>query len=155
MHTRFEIFSAARTGGETHGQELEWLLPGGRRALLGSGELIDSESGRVRPRALGGALAGPVVSRSGRWVLGTTDAGVVEVPLPAGTPVTTIVPAAAEPALSRDETQHAYVRREGHGSELWVAARAGSDAASRPNNVEHSTTAADSTTGMYFSQRGS
>ena len=41
------------------------LLPGGRRALLGSGELVDAEAGRIRRRALGGTVEGPVVGRSG------------------------------------------------------------------------------------------
>ena len=102
------------------------LLPGGRRALLGSGELLDAETGTLRPRALGGALAGPLVGRSGTAVLGTTEAGVVEAPLPAGTPVRTLVEGAAEPALSPDESLLAWVRREGTASELWVGSRDGS-----------------------------
>jgi hypothetical protein len=102
------------------------LLPGGRRVLLGSGQMIDAEAGTLRPQALGGALAGPVVGRSGRSVVGTTEAGVVEVPLPAGTPVRTLVADAAEPSISPDESLLAFVRREGRSSELWVARRDGS-----------------------------
>jgi len=102
------------------------LLPGGRRALLASGDLVDAETGTFRPRALGGALAGPVVGRSGSAVVGTTAAGVVEVPLPAGTPARTLVAGAFEPSLSPDESLLAFVRREGRSSELWVARRDGS-----------------------------
>ena len=104
------------------------LLPGGRRALLGSGELIDVEAGTLRPHALGGSLAAPVVGRSGSVVVGTTAEGVVEVPLPAGTPVKTLAPGAVEPALSPDERSLAFVRRDGGASELWVAARDGGGA---------------------------
>lgn len=104
------------------------LLPGGRRALLGSGEMIDVEAGTLRPHALGGALAGPAVGPSGSVVIGTTAAGVVEAPLPAGTPVRTLAAGGVEPALSPDERSLAFVRREGRASELWVAARDGSGA---------------------------
>ena len=102
------------------------LLPGGRRALLGSGELVDAEAGRIRRRALGGAVAGPVVGRSGSAVIGTTEAGVVEVPLPAGTPARTLVADGFEPSLSPDESLLAFVRRDDSSSELWVARRDGS-----------------------------
>ena len=104
------------------------LLPGGRRALLGSGELIDVEAGTLRPHALGGALGAPTVGRSGSAVVGTTEAGVVEAPLPAGTPVRTLAPGAVEPALSPDERSLAFLRRDGSASELWVANRDGSGA---------------------------
>jgi len=102
------------------------LLPGGRRLLLGSGELLDSTAGTLRPRALGGSLAAPVVGRSGRAVVGTTADGVVEAPLPAGAPLRTLAAGAVEPSLSRDEALLAWVRREGRASELWVALRDGS-----------------------------
>ena len=102
------------------------LLPGGRRALLGSGELLDAEAGRIRRRALGGTVEGPVVGRSGSAVIGTTAAGVVEVPLPAGTPATTLAAGAVEPSLSADEGLLAVVRRADSSSELWVAQRDGS-----------------------------
>ncbi len=102
------------------------LLPGGRRALLGSGELVDAEAGRIRRRALGGAVEGPVVGRSGSAVIGTTEAGVVEVPLPAGTPARTLAAGAFEPSLSPDESLLAFVRRDDSSSELWVARRDGS-----------------------------
>ncbi|MBK9373797.1 MAG: serine/threonine-protein kinase [Holophagales bacterium] len=101
------------------------LLPGGRRALLGSGELLDADAGRLRRRALGGTLAGPVVGGSGSAVIGTTEEGIVEVPLPAGTPVRTLVADGLEPCLSPDESQLAFVRRDGSSSELWVARRDG------------------------------
>ena len=102
------------------------LLPGGSRALLGSGDLVDVETGSVRPRALGGALGSPVVGRSGSTVVGTTEAGVVEVPFPAGAPASTLAAGGFEPALSRDESLLAYVRHDGGASELWVARRDGS-----------------------------
>jgi hypothetical protein len=102
------------------------LLPGGRRALLGSGELVDAEAGRIRRRALGGTVEGPVVGRSGSVVIGTTEAGVVEVPLPAGTPARTLAAGAFEPSLSSDESLLAFVRRDEASSELWVARRDGS-----------------------------
>ena len=102
------------------------LLPGGRRALLGSGELVDAEAGRIRRRALGGTVEGPVVGRSGSAVIGTTEAGVVEVPLPAGTPARTLVADGFEPSLSPDESLLAFVRRDDSSSELWVARRDGS-----------------------------
>ena len=102
------------------------LLPGGTRALLGSGEIVDSEAGTLRPRALGGALAAPVVGRSGSAVVGTTEAGGVEVPFPAGSPARVLAAGAFEPALSRDESRLAFVRRDGGASELWVARRDGS-----------------------------
>jgi hypothetical protein len=102
------------------------LLPGGNRALLGSGELIDIETGTLRPLALGGPVSGPFVGRSGRTVVGTTAAGVVEVPLPDGTPVRTLVAGAAEPSLSPDESLLAFIRRDESSSELWVARRDGS-----------------------------
>lgn len=102
------------------------LLPGGRRALLGSGELLDAEAGRIRRRALGGAVEAPVVGRSGSAVIGTTEAGVVEVPLPAGTPARTLAADAFEPSLSPDESLLAFVRRDESWSELWVARRDGS-----------------------------
>ncbi len=101
------------------------LLPGGRRALLGSGELVDAEAGRVRRRALGGTVEGPVVGCSGSAVIGTTEAGVVEVPLPAGTPARTLVADGFEPSLSPDESLLAFVRRDDSSSELWVARRDG------------------------------
>jgi hypothetical protein len=101
------------------------LLPGGDRALLGSGDLVDSESGTVRLRALGGPLASPVVGRSGSAVIGTAGAGVVEVPLPAGAPVRTLVADAADPALSPDERLLAFVIRDEHWSELWLSHRDG------------------------------
>ncbi len=101
------------------------LLPGGRRVLLASGEVVDTEAGTLRPRALGGALAGPVVGRSGSAVVGTTESGVVEVPLPAGVPPRTLAAGAVEPALSPDESLLAFVRREERSSELWVARRDG------------------------------
>jgi hypothetical protein len=101
------------------------LLPGGSRVLLGSGELVDSEAGTLRPRALGGSLAGLVVGRSGSAAIGTTEAGVVEAPLPAGVPVRTLAAGAVEPAVSRDEAALAFVRRVDGGSELWVARRDG------------------------------
>jgi hypothetical protein len=50
----------------------------------------------------------------------------VEVPLPAGTPARTLAAGASEPALSHDESLVAFVRRDGHSSELWVARRDGS-----------------------------
>ena len=56
-------------------------------------------------------LAGLVVGRSGSAVVGTTAAGVVEVPLPAGTPVRTLAAGATEPALSPDERSLAFVLR--------------------------------------------
>ena len=102
------------------------LLPGGARALLGNGALVDAESGTVRPRALGGAVGSPVVGRSGSAVVGTTEAGVVEVPFPAGMPARVLAAGAFEPALSRDESLLAFVRRDGSASELWVARRDGS-----------------------------
>jgi hypothetical protein len=102
------------------------LLPGGTRALLGSGELVDSESGTIRRHALGGPVAGPLVGRSGRSVVGTTPAGVVEVPLPTGGPARTLAANAVEPALSPDESLIAFVRRDGRSSDLWVARRDGS-----------------------------
>ena len=102
------------------------LLPGGRRALLGSGELVDAEAGRIRRRALGGTVEGPVVGRSGTTVVGTTEAGVVEVPLPAGSPARTLAAGAFEPSLSPDEGLLAFVRRDDSSSELWVARRDGS-----------------------------
>jgi hypothetical protein len=102
------------------------LLPGGRRALLGSGELVDAEAGRIRRRALGGTVEGPVVGRSGSAVIGTTEAGVVEVPLPAGTPARTLAADAVEPSLSPDEGLLVFVRRDESSSELWVARRDGS-----------------------------
>lgn len=101
------------------------LLPGGRRALLGSGELLDAEAGRIRRRALGGTVEGPVVGRSGSTVIGTTEAGIVEVPLPAGTPARTLVADGYEPSLSPNESQVAFVRRDDSSSELWVARRDG------------------------------
>ncbi len=102
------------------------LLPGGRRALLGSGELVDAEAGRLRRHALGGTLEGLTVGRSGSAVIGTTEAGIVEVPLPAGTPARTLVVDGLEPCLSPDESLLAFVRRDGRSSELWVARRNGS-----------------------------
>ena len=102
------------------------LLPGGRRVLLGSGELVDAESTRLRRLALGGAVEGPVVGRSGSAVIGTTEAGIVEVPLPAGTPARTLAADGVEPALSPDESLLAFVRRDVPSSELWVARRDGS-----------------------------
>jgi serine/threonine protein kinase len=113
------------------------LLPGGRRALLGSGELLDAEAGRLRRRALGGTLAGPIVGGSGSAVIGTTEAGIVEVPLPAGTPVKTLVADGLEPCLSPDESLLAFVRRDGGASELWVARRDGSS----PRRVARADTA--------------
>ena len=113
------------------------LLPGGRRALLGSGELVDAEAGRLRRRALGGAVEGPVVGRSGNAVIGTTEAGVVEVPLPAGTPARTLAADAFEPSLSPDESLLAFVRRDGPSSELWVARRDGNS----PRRVARADTA--------------
>jgi hypothetical protein len=104
------------------------LLPSGRKALLGSGELLDTTTGALRPRALGGALTGLAVGRTGSSVAATSAAGVVEAPLPAGTPLRTLVAGASEPAFSRDETRLAYVRREGGTSELWVARRDASEA---------------------------
>ncbi len=104
------------------------LLPGARKALLGNGELLDTTTGALRPRALGGALTGLVVGRTGSAVAATSAAGVVEAPLPAGTPLRTLVPGASEPAFSRDESLLAYVRREGGTSELWVARRDASEA---------------------------
>ena len=103
------------------------LLPGGRRALLGSGELVDLETGALRPLSLGGTLSGPVVGRGGRSVLGTTDAGVVEAPLPAGVPLAVLVPGGREPSLSPDESLLAWVMRDGPASELWVGRRDGGE----------------------------
>lgn len=104
------------------------LLPSGRKAILGNGELLDTTTGALRPRALGGALTGLVVGRTGSAVAATSASGIVEAPLPAGTPLRTLVPGASEPALSRDESSLAYVRREGGTSELWVARRDASEA---------------------------
>lgn len=103
------------------------LLPGGRRALLADGELLDVETRTLRPRALGGPLSGPLVGRSGTAAVGTTDAGVVEVPLPDGAPARTLAAGATEPAISPDEALLAFVRRESGSSELWVARRDGSE----------------------------
>lgn len=113
------------------------LLPGGRRALLGNGELLDTEAGRLRPRALGGSVGGLLVGRSGSAVIGTTGAGVVEVPFPAGTPARTLAADAFEPSLSPDERFLAFVRRDGGSSELWVARRDGSS----PRRVARADTA--------------
>ncbi|MHB1046227.1 MAG: protein kinase domain-containing protein [Thermoanaerobaculia bacterium] len=104
------------------------LLPSGRKALLGSGELLDTTTGALRPRALGGGLTGLAVGRSGAAVAASSAAGVVEAPLPAGTPLRTLVPGASEPAFSRDESRLAYVRREGGTSELWIARRDATEA---------------------------
>lgn len=104
------------------------LLPSGRKAILGSGELLDTKTGAIRPRALGGVLTGLAVGRTGSAVAATSPAGVVEAPLPAGTPLRTLVPGASEPAFSRDESRLAYVRREGGASELWIARRDATEA---------------------------
>ena len=102
------------------------LLPGGDRALLGNGDLVDVVAATLRSRVLGGPLGGPVVGLSGSAVVGTIDGDVVEVRLPDGAPPRTLVADALEPALSPDEKLVAFVRRDERSSELWVFRRDGS-----------------------------